>query len=215
MVRRESEDAPAPKSRNFSLPQGWIECHTTEGKKYYCNLETKQTTWEYPAMVAPLEAAEKARARGGILADDMGMGKTIEVLSLLLTNRPTQDPEFHPEDTELPSKATLIVCPLSLLSQWTQEIERHTPARELSVYVYHGTSRNRDLAFLAKHDIVITTYSTLARGPVGQAGQAHPQGRGERSSAASHSLAPRGAGRGARDQGPRDPHRQGRLCSLR
>lgn len=29
------------------------------------------------------------------------------------------------------------------------------------VYVYHGPSRNRDRAFLASHDVVISTYSML------------------------------------------------------
>lgn len=32
----------------------------------------------------------------------------------------------------------------------------------ISIYVYHGANRVRDPAFLAKHDVVITTYSTLA-----------------------------------------------------
>jgi hypothetical protein len=203
MVRRESEDAPAAaksSSPSRALPHGWVECRTTEGKNYYYNTETKQTTWEYPAAAAlpSLDAGEKPRVRGGILADDMGMGKTIEVLSLILANRPAQAPE-RTSETELPSKATLVVCPLSLLSQWTQEIERRTSPKELSVYVYHGGSRNREPAFLAKHDVVVTTYSTLATevcapvlsrhsficlvvlravatDPFGQAGQARSQG---------------------------------------
>lgn len=45
---------------------------------------------------------------GGILADDMGLGKTIEMISLLLGDK-----------VEKPS---LVVCPMSLVYNWQQEI---------------------------------------------------------------------------------------------
>lgn len=40
-------------------------------------------------------------------------------------------------------------------------MEEHT-AGNLKVYTYHGANRNRKPSFLAAHDIVLTTYSTLA-----------------------------------------------------
>ena len=57
--------------------------------------------------------------------------------------------------------ATLIVCPLSVLSNWETQIREHTDG-SLSVYKYHGTGRVGDAAFLASQDVVITTYGTLA-----------------------------------------------------
>lgn len=50
---------------------------------------------------------------------------------------------------ELKIKATLIVCPVSLMDQWRREIEEKTSPR-LKVLVYHGSSRPlnpRQLAF--------------------------------------------------------------------
>lgn len=61
------------------------------------------------------------------------------------------------------SRATLIVCPLSVLTQWKLEIYNNTPENHLKVYVYHGANRNRDPERIAAtYDVVLTTYATLA-----------------------------------------------------
>uniref|UniRef100_A0A383WDF9 Uncharacterized protein n=1 Tax=Tetradesmus obliquus TaxID=3088 RepID=A0A383WDF9_TETOB len=65
-------------------------------------------------------------------------------------------------------RGTLIVCPLSVLSNWQMQLEEHT-AGNLKVAVNHGPERNRSRAWLAQQDVVITTYATLA-GDVGLRG---------------------------------------------
>ncbi|WP_033339251.1 DEAD/DEAH box helicase [Catenuloplanes japonicus] len=84
---------------------------------------------------------------GGILADDMGLGKTAQTLSLLVSEKS--------DDTG----PTLLICPMSLVSNWRKEAERFAPG--LTVHVHHGAGR--DPAALAKHDLVITTYGTALR----------------------------------------------------
>lgn len=61
----------------------------------------------------------------------------------------------------LVSKATLIVCPLSVLSAWLTQLEDHTVRGRLKTYLYHG-ERTGDPYKLKEYDIVLTTYSTLA-----------------------------------------------------
>ncbi|GJP46913.1 hypothetical protein CLOM_g6160, partial [Closterium sp. NIES-68] len=56
---------------------------------------------------------------------------------------------------------TLIVCPMTLLSQWKAECEAHTAPGLLSVLLYYGSGRDSEARFLAQHDVVITTYGTL------------------------------------------------------
>ena len=85
---------------------------------------------------------------GGILADDMGLGKTAQTLSLLLTER--ERGAVAP---------TLLVCPMSLVSNWRKEAEKFAPS--LRVYVHHGVTR--DPARLDDADLVITTYGTALR----------------------------------------------------
>jgi SNF2 family DNA or RNA helicase len=91
---------------------------------------------------------------GGILADDMGLGKTAQTLSLLLAERTAAEPVAP----------TLLVCPMSLVSNWHKEAARFAPS--LRVYVHHGGTRRREDEFRAavdEADLVITTYGTALR----------------------------------------------------
>ena len=58
------------------------------------------------------------------------------------------------------SGATLVVCAVSLVSQWIQEAKSKT-TNALNIYSYHGTKRTKDVDFLLRQDIVVTTYGTL------------------------------------------------------
>ncbi|XP_048732232.2 helicase-like transcription factor isoform X3 [Ostrea edulis] len=61
------------------------------------------------------------------------------------------------------ARATLIVCPLSVMSNWLDQLEDHVHENvHLDIYTYYGSSRIRDPAVLTKQDIVLTTYSTLS-----------------------------------------------------
>ncbi|KAK8935483.1 hypothetical protein KSP39_PZI013312 [Platanthera zijinensis] len=61
-----------------------------------------------------------------------------------------------------PAAGTLVVCPASILRQWAHELEEKVSSSvELSVLVYHGGARAKDPRALAKHDIVLTTYSIV------------------------------------------------------
>ena len=93
---------------------------------------------------------------GGCLADDMGLGKTATTLAHLV-----ERPGPH-----------LVVCPLSVVRNWSQESARFTP--KLDVHVHHGTNRARpgqpgadDTETLFDVDperqLVITTYGLLPR----------------------------------------------------
>ncbi|ORZ08775.1 SNF2 family N-terminal domain-domain-containing protein [Lobosporangium transversale] len=59
------------------------------------------------------------------------------------------------------SHATLIICPLSTVQNWEEQFEAHVRNGSLQVYVYHGGQRVSDPGYLAKHDVVITTYNLL------------------------------------------------------
>jgi len=89
---------------------------------------------------------------GGCLADDMGVGKTAQVLALLESRR-----EFRANNGE--KRPSLVVVPKSLVFNWKQEAARFTP--KLRVLDYTGLARTT--AGFAEHDIVLTTYGTLRR----------------------------------------------------
>ena len=128
-------------------------------------------------------AAPVASCCGGILADEMGMGKTLQCIALMANDR--RDPlkgkapraalaagaagaaaaAGAADDAEV-TGPTLVVVPSSALYQWADEIARCCPS--LEVLVYYGAARARlerarlgAAAELARFDVVLTSYPTL------------------------------------------------------
>ena len=89
---------------------------------------------------------------GGCLADDMGTGKTAQVLALLESRRS----EKVKGRKKQPS---LVVVPRSLVFNWKEESARFTP--KLKILDYSGPER--DITAISGHDLVLTTYGTLRR----------------------------------------------------
>lgn len=81
----------------------------------------------------------------------MGLGKTVQLLALLLRRRQTRD-------EHLPS---LAVVPKSLMFNWMQEAAKFTP--ELRVIEYAGGDRSKLVEQLTDYDLVLTTYGTMRR----------------------------------------------------
>ncbi|MFT4128132.1 MAG: DEAD/DEAH box helicase [Gordonia sp. (in: high G+C Gram-positive bacteria)] len=95
-----------------------------------------------------------AQGIGAVLADDMGLGKTVQVIALLA----------HEHSGEESPAPTLIVCPMSVVGNWSRELARFAP--DLRVAVHHGADRSRGAAFAATHaagDVVLTTFAIATR----------------------------------------------------
>lgn len=94
MLDKESPTLPAKGSKDIA--QLWRR--DPQRLSLFRNIATNYTTADAPTL-----------ARGGILADDMGLGKTLQVISLILEGIPG---------------ITLIMAPLSVMSNWVQQMER-------------------------------------------------------------------------------------------
>lgn len=109
---------------------------------YYSNIATSFSVKQPPTL-----------ASGGILADDMGLGKTLQTISLIVA-----DPHKSKEPT-------LIICPLSVMSNWSGQAASHVKKKhQLRHLIYHGQG-NKGLTpeQFQEYDLVVTTYQTMTQ----------------------------------------------------
>jgi superfamily II DNA or RNA helicase len=92
-----------------------------------------------------------AAGLGGVLADDMGLGKTVQTLAHLMIEKASGRMD----------RPALIVCPTSLIPNWTAEARRFAPG--LTVLPLHGTGRKTSFKHIPTHDLVLSTYPLLTR----------------------------------------------------
>ena len=153
------ENGPIPEEFRLWLP------HEQDGQPCQRHVITNQVSLlEYP------------ETGGGILADEMGMGKSLSILALTLRTladghtwacktsaKLDDEPEYH--NIRRRSRATLIIASSDLMiNEWFQEMKTHFKEQilcALQTIKYHGTSRDSSLDALCNADIVITTYHTL------------------------------------------------------
>uniref|UniRef100_A0A3B1ITK0 Helicase like transcription factor n=1 Tax=Astyanax mexicanus TaxID=7994 RepID=A0A3B1ITK0_ASTMX len=59
-------------------------------------------------------------------------------------------------------RPTLIICPLSVLTNWMDQFEQHLREDvQLNLYLFYGPDRCRQASFLSEQDVVLTTYNVL------------------------------------------------------
>ncbi|TDZ33218.1 DNA repair protein RAD5 [Colletotrichum spinosum] len=97
--------------------------------------------------------------RGGILADVMGMGKTIETLSCMVGNQAEAD------EKEKGEGATLVVCQSGQnIDQWMAEIRKHCDEKFASDIVHYKASNKMGIGLLGKLNVVFASYTQLREG---------------------------------------------------
>ncbi|KEF61122.1 uncharacterized protein A1O9_02687 [Exophiala aquamarina CBS 119918] len=111
---------------NFTEPYVYLDPHIASRVKPH-QLKGIQFMWR--------EIIEDPKHQGCILAHTMGLGKTMQVISLLVTIAQciqSHDPNMT-EHIPVPcrNKKTLILCPASLLDNWYDELAMWCPNRNL------------------------------------------------------------------------------------
>ncbi|KAI1468455.1 SNF2 family N-terminal domain-containing protein [Daldinia caldariorum] len=153
---------PLPPASTDDLPLSFIKAKDADGGLVYISNLYHIITRD----VSAFRKSERA-LKGGILAEEMGLGKTVEIIALICMHK--RDDNLlnlnnNMDENVQPSNATLIVAPNTLRRQWIAEFKKHAP--ELRVMEYEGlkgVSHNEQqlVSELVQQDVVITTYKVL------------------------------------------------------
>jgi DNA repair protein RAD16 len=93
---------------------------------------------------------EKSQYKGGLLGDEMGIGKTIQAVSLIMSDYPARAP-------------SLVLVPPVALMQWQNEINSYTDGK-LNVLVVHNSnakSKNLKVQDIKKYNVLLMSYNSL------------------------------------------------------
>ncbi|KAJ3493714.1 hypothetical protein NLG97_g4558 [Lecanicillium saksenae] len=99
---------------------------------------------------------------GGIIADPMGLGKTLTMIALAATDleKPINHGQVQGYNNSV--SATLFIVPPPLLRVWEAQLSEHTFAGTLKFARHHAKSKLTSLSDITGVDVVITTYHTLS-----------------------------------------------------
>ncbi|KAH7302007.1 hypothetical protein KP509_23G052300 [Ceratopteris richardii] len=167
------ESGQAAEQASKTLHPCWDAFHLSDKDTtpVYVNAFSGEATMDFPNALK--------LSKGGILADAMGLGKTVMTIALILSNPGRgscpkiavldaaegkglrKNKKKGPAASQRKAGGTLIVCPMTLLGQWKSEIETHSK-EALAVYSHYGPARVKDVNAFLNYDVVITTYGIIS-----------------------------------------------------
>ncbi|KAK7999486.1 hypothetical protein PG990_012086 [Apiospora arundinis] len=125
----------------------------------------------YQHVLSGAKQPKPAEARGGIIGDEMGLGKSLVIISTIAGSlgraekfvaAESQHRLYQP-GRKVASKGTLIIVPSTLLiDNWVDELRKHTHSGALPFHKHIGPGRHDETHYLCDRQIIFTTYATVA-----------------------------------------------------
>jgi hypothetical protein len=153
-IRDNDDDVPAANPPGFKLnlrPEqlrslGWMLKQEAKDAEAFIEEEVEECLISHLGWRAEGRARKPIKVQGGLLADDVGFGKTATILGLIDTKRPSDKIMSKvPVNGHIRVKATLIMVPHHLCDQWRREIEKFmTPSQKYQVLVIRKLSVLKD-----------------------------------------------------------------------
>lgn len=81
---------------------------------------------------------------GGMICSEMGMGKTVSAISIMLLRK----------------MLTLIIVPPALVQQWVDDIKKYTDYSDADIYVLYGNRKKIDSYKINQIKVIVAAYAT-------------------------------------------------------
>lgn len=147
----------------------WMVDRESKKVEPFIEEEISEAVLEALAWRAEGRAQRPIRVRGGVLADEVGYGKTAITLGLIDCKAKEVGKEFSKIDDvkgKIPIKATLIIVPPHLTRQWNSEVQKFTGKRFKVVVLSTASNLNStSIEDIQEADMVIVA-SNLFRSSV-------------------------------------------------
>ncbi|KAK3687801.1 SNF2 family N-terminal domain-containing protein [Podospora appendiculata] len=147
MVRRESKCV-----FDGSDAEIWEAIQGREGKAYLNRVSQEVQDQEPPQF------------QGGIIADPMGLGKTLSMISLIAmdTERALRASQRHGLSLKYKMTPSLVVVPPSILHTWEEQFAEHAVPGEIRFRRHYGNNRLQSAGCLENCEAVLTSYHTVS-----------------------------------------------------
>ncbi|KUJ16639.1 uncharacterized protein LY89DRAFT_647352 [Mollisia scopiformis] len=146
------------KLREASKSFGYAQCKAQDGKWLIKGMSS--TLYHHQLLGAQWMVQRELSSQppnGGLLADSMGLGKTVQMLACMAGNPPGK------EDLRRGTKATLIIVPAGVIDQWLDEIRHHTEPQMFPKIIHYKSSSKIPKSVLEDVDIVVTSYNEVMK----------------------------------------------------
>uniref|UniRef100_A0A4W5K971 Helicase like transcription factor n=1 Tax=Hucho hucho TaxID=62062 RepID=A0A4W5K971_9TELE len=164
-VVEDGDEDWVPEKKAKGRPQGGKAKATTTKKAAKTKGKAVSTSKKGGAVLEDLDFAAALSGLTPGAPQQKSVGKSVVSPVEAASSQSTDDPA---------ARATLIICPLSVLSNWLDQLDQHVRADvKLNVYLYYGSERNRDTHFLSSQHVVLTTYNVLSADYSGSASPLH------------------------------------------
>ncbi|KAK8139402.1 hypothetical protein PG984_002782 [Apiospora sp. TS-2023a] len=146
--------------------RGWGFNHSQITPDIWQIVDSTQTRQYLNVISGASRLDEPEEFAGGIVADPMGLGKTLTMISLVATDLERGDcfpsSSRGSTDDKVQIPATLIIVPPPLIGTWEHELTTHVACGAMRGVRHHGKDRIKDLSELEGVNVVLTTYHTVS-----------------------------------------------------